>query len=172
MEGSDTAVLAVFDNFEKLDFPALMEVYAEGNLENGEYFWPEETPERRMALAKESFRDYLVNGFFGTAHGTYYVWTEEGRYLSALRLEEHENGLLLGALETRLDCRKLGYAKRLISAVLHRLPKGTRVYSHVSKGNEPSLATHLACGFVKELDHSVDQDGEICDDEVTMEVIV
>ena len=165
-------MLAMFDNFEKLEFHDLMEVYVEGNLENGEYFWPEESPARQMELAKEAFRNYLVSDFYGAAHGTYYVWMEEGRCISALRLEEHEKGLLLEALETRPDWRKQGYAKRLILAVLERLPKGSRVYSRVSKRNEPSLATHLACGFVKALDHSVDQDGEICDYEVTMEVIV
>ena len=160
------------DSFETLDFPALMEVYVEGNLENGAYFWPEETPQRRMELAVEAFRDYLVNGFYGTAHGTYWIWVENGRYISSLRLEEHPEGLLLEALETRPDCRKLGHAKQLIMAVLDRLPEGTRVYSHVNRENTPSLATHESCGFSKALDYAVDPDGGICDYEVTMEVTV
>lgn len=158
------------DSFEKLDFSALMEVYVEGNVENGEYFWPGETPKRQMELAVEKFRSYLVNGFYGTAHGTYYIWTEEGRYVSALRLEAHEEGLLLEALETRPECRRMGCAKKLISAVLERLPMGTRVYSHVNKKNVPSLQTHLSCGFSKELDYAVCFDGSVYDWEVTMEI--
>lgn len=158
--------------FDELDFPALMEVYSEGNMENGEYFWPEETPERRMELAEESFRNYLVDEFYGTAHGIYWIWTEKGRYVSALRLERHPDGLLLEALETRPDCRKMGYSKQLILAVLEQLPEGTRVYSHVDKENEPSLATHRSCGFSKSLDYAVSTDGEIYDHEVTMEVTV
>ena len=159
-------------SFDELDFSQLMEVYIEGNEENAAYFWPEETPERQMALAVEKFRSYLVNDFYGTAHGTYYVWTEEGCYMSALRLEQHPEGLLMEALETRPDCRQMGHAKQLILAVLERLPEGTRVYSHVDKENMPSLAAHRSCGFSKALDYAVCSDGEICDYEVTMEVIV
>ena len=165
-------MIIVADSIEKLDFPRLMEVYLEGNAENGEYFWPEEEPERRIELAKESFRSYLVDGFYGTAHGTYYVWTEQGRYISALRLERHADGLLLEALETRPDCRRKGYGRKLILAVLEQLPQGTRVYSHVNKENQPSLAAHRSCGFSKALDYAVGSDGEICDWEVTMEIFV
>lgn len=160
------------DSFDKLDFPALMEVYHEGNLENGAYFWPEEAPERQMELAVDAFREYLTDGFYGAAHGTYWIWVENGRYVSALRLEAHPDGLLLEALETRPDCRNKGWAKRLILAVLEQLPEGTRVYSHVDKENEPSLETHRSCGFSRALDYAVCSDGEICDYEVTMEVIV
>ena len=69
------------DTFEKLDFPALMEIYVEGNVENGEYFWPEETPERQLELAVEKFRSYLVDGFYGTKHGIYWIWEESSRLL-------------------------------------------------------------------------------------------
>ena len=160
------------DRFETLDFPQLMEVYREGNVENGAYFWPGETPERQMKLAEEAFRSYLTEDFFGKRHGTYYVWKEEGGYLSALRLEEHPDGLLLEALETHPDCRGMGYAKKLIPAVLKQLPPGTRVYSHVHKKNIPSLQTHFSCGFSKKLDYAVGSDGELCDWEVTMEIFV
>lgn len=160
------------DAFEKLNFSELMEVYVEGNVENGAYFWPEETPERQMELAVEKFRSYLQEGFYGTAHGTYWIWTEDGRYVSALRLEQHPEGLLMEALETRPDCRKKGYGKKLILAVLEQLPAGTRVYSHVNKENAPSLATHSSCGFSKAFDYAVGSDGEICDYEVTMEITV
>ncbi len=160
------------NSFEKLDFSELMEVYVEGNVENGQCFWPEEAPERQMELAVEQFRSYLVDGFYGTAQGIYWVWTENGRYVSALRLEQHPDGLLLEALETRPDHRGMGYAKRLILEVLGQLPAGTRVYSRVDKENTPSLATHCSCGFSKVFDYAVGSDGEICDYEVTMEITV
>ena len=130
-----------------LDFPALMEVYRESNGENGAYFWPGEPPERQRALAEERFETYLRDDSFGRARGNYYIWAEDGRYLAALRLEEHGDGLLLEALETRPDSRRRGCAKELISAVLERLPPGTRVYSHVNRRNAASLAAHRACGF-------------------------
>ena len=160
------------DAFEKLDFAALMEIYIEGNVENGEYFWPEETPERQLVLAVEKFRSYLVDGFYGTKCGTYWIWEEDGRYISALRLEQHPDGLLMEALETRPDCRRMGYAKKLISAMLKQLPEGTRVYSHVHKKNGPSLETHRSCGFTKALDYSICSDGSVYDREVTMEIVV
>lgn len=160
------------DSFEKLDFSALMEVYIEGNVENGAYFWPEETPEQQMKLALKEFRSYLIDGFYGTAKGTYYIWTEDGRYVSVLRLEQHPEGMLMEALETHPDHRKQGYAKKLIMAVAAQLPAATRVYSHVNKKNIPSLVTHQSCGFSKALDYSVCSDGSVCDREVTMEIIL
>ena len=160
------------DTFEKLDFPALMDIYVEGNVENGEYFWPEETPEHQLELAVEKFRSYLVDGFYGTKHGIYWIWEEGSRYISALRLEQHQDGLLMEALETRPDCRRMGYAKKLIQAVLNNLPEGTRVFSHVHKNNDPSLETHRSCGFTKALDYSICSDGSVYDREVTMEIVV
>ena len=165
-------MLIFANSFEKLDFSALMEVYAEGNEENGSYFWPEEAPTRQMELAQDEFRSYLLGGFFGTAKGTYYIWTEDGRYVSALRLEQHPEGMLMEALETRPDYRKRGHAKQLIKAVAALLPAGTRIYSHVNKKNIPSLVTHQSCGFLKALDYSVCSDGSVCDREVTMEIIL
>ena len=160
------------DAFEKLDFSQLMEVYVEGNVENGQEFWPEETPECQLELAVEKFRSYLVDGFYGTKHGIYWIWEESSRYISALRLEQHQDGLLMEALETRPDCRRMGYAKKLIQAALNNLPEGTRVFSHVHKKNNPSLATHRSCGFSKALDYSVCSDGSVYDREVTMEIVV
>ena len=140
-------MLTCAESMAALDFSALMEVYRESNEENGVYFWPNEPAERQRLLAEQNFETYLRDDFFGTAHGRYYLWTEDGRYLAALRLEEHEDGLLLEALETRPDSRRRGHAKALISAVLGLLPPGTRVYSHVNRRNGASLAAHRACGF-------------------------
>ena len=93
-------------------------------------------------------------------------------YRSALRLEPYQDGFLLEALETHPKHRRKGYAKKLISGVLERLPAGTRVYSHISKQNTPSIASHQACGFHTLVDYSVDTDGERSDHQVTMMVTV
>ena len=158
--------------FQELDFDALMQVYLEGNRENGEDFYPEESPERQMELALRGFKNYLRDDFFSNKGSCYWIWSENGAYRSALRLEPYQDGLLLEALETHPEHRRKGFAKKLISAVLEQLPTGTRVYSHISKRNTPSLASHLSCGFHKLLDYSVDADGTICDHQVTMTVTV
>ena len=158
--------------FQELDFDALMQVYLEGNRENGEDFYPEETPERQMELALRDCENYLRHDFFSNKDACYWIWSEDGAYRSALRLEPYGDGLLLEALETHPDQRRKGYAKKLISAVLEQLPTGTRVYSHISKRNAPSLASHRSCGFYKLLDYCVDTDGERYDHQVTMAVTV
>lgn len=158
--------------FQELDFDALMQVYLEGNRENGEDLYPEEPPERQMELALRDFENYLRDDFFSNKGACYWIWSENGAYRSALRLEPYGDGLLLEALETHPEHRRKGYAKKLIYAVLEQLPKETRVYSHISKRNTPSLASHLACGFSKLLDYSVDTDGERYDHQVTMLVTI
>ena len=158
--------------FQELDFDALMQVYLEGNRENGEDLYPEETPERQMELALRGFKNYLRDDFFSNKGSCYWIWSENGAYRSALRLEPYQDGLLLEALETHPEHRRKGFAKKLISAVLEQLPAGTRVYSHISKRNTPSLASHLSCGFHKLLDYSADADGTIYDHQVTMAVTV
>ena len=158
--------------FQELDFDALMQVYQEGNRENGEDLYPEETPERQLELALRDFENYLRHDFFSNKDARYWIWSEDGVYLSALRLEPYEDGLLLEALETHPEYRCRGYAKKLICAVMKQLPAGTRVYSNISKRNTPSLVTHRACGFYKLLDYSVGTDGEQYDHQVTMTVTV
>ena len=66
-------MIIVAKNLEELDFYALMEIYAEGNEENALKFWPEKSPEERIALALEGYFEYLRDGFFGENKGTYYI---------------------------------------------------------------------------------------------------
>lgn len=164
-------MLKSFDHLEDLNFSLLMELYREGNEENGEYLYPEESPQRRLALAESDFRKYLSEDFFSCPNARYWIWCENGRYLSALRLEPFRDGLLLEALETHPDFRRLGHAKALLCAVLRQLPAGTTLYSEVSKKNAASLATHRACGFTKLQDYS-DFDGERSDRHVVLSTTV
>ena len=93
---------------------------------------------------------FLRDEFFAGPGPAYCVWEEAGEWVSALRMNEVEPGLYyLEALETRPGYRRRGCAARLLEAVIDRLKaKGPfRVCDCVSKRNEPSIRTHLACGF-------------------------
>ena len=164
-------MLQRFDSFRELDFSALMAVYEEGNRENAADRYPEESGYRGLALAEADFHQYLRECFFPTPGAFYCVWVEKGCYISALRMEPYQDGLLLEALETRPDMRRKGFAAQLIGSVLKSLPGGTKVYSHVSKRNVASLKTHAACGFEKILDRAVYADGSVLRGSVTLTVV-
>ncbi len=153
-------MLIVAKSMKEISFSRLMEVYAEGCEENGREFWPEETPERQIALAEQGFYDYLTDVFFKTEGAVYAIWQSEGRHVSALRLEPYRDGLLLEALETAPSCRRRGFAGALMKAVLERYD-GIRIYSHVGKKNIASLRTHESRGFKKILDYAVYIDGSV-----------
>lgn len=155
-------MLIVVKNMRELNFSALMEIYVEGNLENGQDQWPEETPERKLFLAEEAFQQYLWEIFFPTPGALYAVWCVEGRYVSALRLEPYRDGLLMEALETAPEHRRKGYASALLEAVLDQLVPG-KLYSHVSKRNLPSLRTHEKMGFQRISEQAVYIDGSVND---------
>mgnify|MGYP000397163871 CR=1 FL=1 len=121
-------MLRTIHTMEELDISGWMEVYREGHEENGAYFYPDEPPERALHLAEEDSRRFL-EGFFQIPGAQYWIWEEEGRYVSCLRLKPDRDGLLLEALETRPDCRRRGFGKQLILSVLSHLPRGTKIYS-------------------------------------------
>ena len=146
-------MLIRFDSLKELDFSKLMAVYREGNRENGEIKYPYLSEELATVRAEDDFYDYLRSDFFAHPGGSYWVWEENGCYISALRLEPFEDGYLLEALETDPSYRKMGYAKKLVCAVLEQLPN-TVIYSHVHKRTKASLTTHHACGFIVDKDYA------------------
>lgn len=160
--GSGVFMLRIAKKMNDFSFGKLMEVYKEGNLENGQELWPDEPQGRQIALAEQEFHSYLQQVFFKTEGAAYLFWEENGCYVSALRLEPYRDGLLLEALETAPEHRKLGYAARLVSAAVDHV-SGVRIYSHVGKKNLPSLRTHDQCGFRKLLDYAVYADGSVND---------
>ena len=160
-------MLRVARSLRQLSFGALMEVYAEGNRENGEEFWPELSEGERILRAEQEFYQYLQQVFFRTEGAAYYTWETDGITVSALRLEPYRDGLLLEALETAPDQRGKGYAKALITAVL-ALTAPQKIYSHVGKRNIPSLKTHLSCGFSRVSEQAVYADGSVNDRCCTM----
>ncbi len=153
-------MLIAAKSMRELDFPALMEIYEEGNQENGADNWPELPEGQQMLLAEQGFRQYLTEIFFPTPGAVYCIWQAEGRYVSALRLEPYRDGVLLEALETAPAERRRGYAGALIRAVQAALPD-KKIYSHVGKRNTPSLNVHEACGFRRIQDWAVYIDGSV-----------
>lgn len=153
-------MLRLIQNMKQLPFSQLMTVYAEGNLENAQEFYPHETEHRQIFLAEQDFYTYLQEGFFPVEGAVYALWEAHGKYVSALRLEPYRDGLLLEALETMPACRGKGYAQALIQAVQREF-SGVKIYSHVGKGNIPSLSVHEKCGFRRISEQAVYIDGSV-----------
>ena len=153
-------MLQVVTHFKKLDFAKLMAVYEESNRENGQENYPLESEWRQLFLQEESFYQYLREVFFTTPGALYGLWEEDGEYRTALRLEPYKDGLLLEALETAPNCRRQGYGRKLMEAVLAQFPE-QRIYSHVHKKNLPSLAIHEICGFRRISEQAAYIDGSV-----------
>jgi len=147
------------NKMRELNFGQLMELYSEGNLENAREFYPNLPENQQILAAEQSFHQYLRECFFKTSGARYALWVVDGRYVSALRLEPYQDGLLLEALETHPQYRQKGYAVALIQAVLAQTEQ--KIYSHVGKRNTASLKTHEKCGFQRILEHAVYADGSV-----------
>lgn len=144
-------MLLKITQYGNLDGRKLMDIYAESNLENTDYFFPDEANKATAVKKVEAgFLDFLENDFFKQDEASYWVFAEDGVWISALRICRIQAGLYyLEALETRPDRRKQGYAVRLVTDVLNELKKNGsfRLCSCVDKKNTASLKTHLKSGF-------------------------
>ena len=153
-------MLLICDRLSQIRFGQLMQVYAEGAAENGAECYPNLSPNEQILRAEQDFYAYLQTGFFTQPGDAYCIWEEDGKYVSALRLQQYQDGLLLEALETHPSHRRRGYAKKLILSVFEEL-KPNRVYSHIGHKNMASQATHTACGFRKISDSARYADGSV-----------
>lgn len=136
--------------YDAIDEKKLMAIYAESNLENTDYFYPEIT-DKAKALKKveRSFCDYIKTEFLD-GKNLYFVWETGGVWVSALRLYcIEENFYYLEALETAPDFRKKGYAAQLLIAVANEMKANGhfKICACVGKNNVASLHTHKKCGF-------------------------
>ena len=159
-------MLYLVTKLREVNFSALMGVYEEGNRENGALVHPGLPQGQQILRAEQSFHQYLKEVFFPTAGAVYAIWVENDIYVSALRLEPYEDGLLLEALETAPAHRRKGCAEKLIRAVQAEFPQ--KIYSHVSKKNTASLAVHQKCGFRQVLDYAKYIDGSVVRSAVTL----
>ena len=162
--------MLIATKIQDLNFFKLMEVYIEGNEENGREQYPNHSAYEQLRLAESDFYHYLADDFFKQTEAIYFVLTEADKYISALRVEPYRDGMLLQALETRPDMRRLGFAKMLLSDVLQYLRDNghKKIYSHISKRNLPSIKIHKACGFDEILDYAEYIDGTVSSGAVTM----
>lgn len=136
---------------QALDERRLMDVYAESNLENTDFFCPEE-PDKEAAvrMVESGFLDFLKKEFFKEPEAICWVLEEDGVWVSALRICRIPEGpYYLEALETRPDRRRQGYGVRLLSEVLDAMKaEGPfRLCDCVGKKNTASLKAHEKCGF-------------------------
>lgn len=163
-------MLMITNKMHQLRFSELMQVYEEGNLENGQAIYPCESKARQAFLAEQDFYNYLTQIFFTTPNAQYAVWLLDGHYASALRLEPYQDGLLLSALETRPSVRRKGCAEELVKSVLAVLSEqgNIKVYSHVNKSNTASLNVHNKCGFRILQDYAVYADGSVMHNSYTL----
>ena len=140
-----------------------MAVYREGIVENGGELYPGLSPSEQCIKSENAFLAYLREDFFPQADAMYAVWVVDGVYRSALRLEPYKDGLLLEALETAPDARRMGYAYKLMGAVISFLTdtQWRRIYSHIAKRNIPSVSVHRKCGFKKISDCATYIDGTV-----------
>ena len=93
---------------QALDERKLMDVYAESNLENTDFFCPEE-PDKEAAvrMVESGFLDFLKNEFFKEPEAICWALEEDGVWVSALRTCKIPEGpYYLEALETRPDRRR------------------------------------------------------------------
>ena len=160
-------MLQIVRSVSRLKFDELMAIYEEGNREKAEEIYPDLPEAFGMLRAEQDFYQYLRDSFFQDPKAFYCLWSVDGRYVSALRMEPYRDGLLLEALETAPQLRCRGFGQQLLQAVLDHLPAG-KVYSHVSKNNIPSMGLHEKCGFSKIADHAVYIDGSVNSRAVTL----
>ena len=129
----------------------LMDIYAESNLENTDFFYPELTDKQEAVRRVErDFLNYIETAFLSSGENTLLIWEEQGIWVSALRLYRMREGFFyIEALETRPDFRRSGYAAKLLRETTEMLKKTGpfRLCDNVDKQNEASLATHRVCGF-------------------------
>ncbi len=149
----------------ELNFGQLMDVYAQSNRENGDALYPQLSSGERVLRAEQDFYQYLRECFFPTPGAMYALWVENGRYVSALRLEPYQDGLLLEALETAPDHRQKGYATKLVGEATAAV--GQTVYAHVSRKNTASQKPHIRCGFHRILSYARYADGSVLTDSDT-----
>ncbi len=158
-----------FCNFCDLDFEELVEVCQEDILTHGRLHYPNESTTEQLRLAEVDFADYLRNVFFRQKGSAYCILVNEGKYISAARLEPYEDGYLLTALITRVDYRRMGYGRQLLLDLMTdcvangRLP----IYSHIANRNVVSYSLHLQCGFRVLKDTATYLDGSVHTDSKT-----
>lgn len=146
----------------QLNYEKIMQVYQQSIQQSGVENYPDLEDNRQLLEAEQDFYLYL-NTFLRQKDSFCAVWVEEGSYISALRIEPYRDGVLIAGLETAPTRRKMGYAKKLLSATVQYLDGKNipKIYSHIHKNNIASVKTHISCGFVCAFDYAAFVDGSV-----------
>ena len=163
-------MLKIVKNIEELNIEQFLSVYRESSYKNGQAFYRNISETQQMNMAEDDLIAYLRYDFFQQENAFCALWIVDGVYKSILRIEPYCDGVLLHALETAPEDRRKGYGYHLVLAVLEYLQteKYNKVYSHINKGNKPSLRLHETCGFHMFSDYAIYIDGTVTQNSYTM----
>ena len=156
-------MLKIISSAARLDMEQLLSVYRESVDINAMNLGHRFSDNERYLMAEVEFRSFWWDDFFKEDGAICALWIENARYVSALRLQRFNDGLLLTGLETATAFRNSGYAKKLLCAVIDYLKTSYEgnVYSHISVKNAPSIHLHQSCGFSRMRKAAVLLDGSV-----------
>lgn len=155
-------MLEIITSFCQINFRQLLQVYEESIRNAGMERYSHMERNRQLLESEQDFYGFLTD-FIHIPGAFYFLWTSDGRYHAALRIEPYRDGVLLAGLETAPDSRRQGCATKLMMESLQYLSANGihKVYSHISNDNTASVATHQKCGFFKISDCAVFIDGAV-----------
>ncbi len=155
-------MLEIITSIRQIQVRQLLQVCEECIQKDGLTAYPNLEPNRRLLEAEQDFYCFLKS-FFHIPGAFYAVWTADGHYHAALRIEPYRDGVLLTGLETAPGSRRKGYGTSLIAGTLQHLSQTGvhKVYSHISDKNNASIMTHTKCGFRKISDCAAFIDGSV-----------
>ena len=140
-------------SLDDIDFKALMELYLEGNTENGKYFSKVNglTADEGRNLSENQFKSFLEDTFFNNnSNNIYFIVKNENTYISAVRANYMSNNCYyLEGLETNPDFRHKGYATLLYDYIFKYLKATTKLFLTIAINNEFSIKTHIKSGFIE-----------------------
>ena len=152
-------MLIAIKNISQISYRAIMDLYEQDLLQTAKESYPALSAPEALMEAEQDFYAYLADVFFQTPEACLYVWQQDGKWVSCLRVEPYADGFLVCGLTSALAYRRKGYARGLLEAVVAQMHKP--LYSHVEKSNFPSLALHEKCGFTRQLEYAQMLDGEV-----------
>ena len=166
-------MLQIFHSVKQLNFRDLCDVYSDELIKVGKDQYYQLSENMQLLEAEQDFYHFLTI-FFKESDAFYGIWSVNGRYKAALRIEPYQDGVLLSGLQTAVDSRRKGYAARLMEETLTYLAdKGVHlVYSHIHKKNIASINTHRKCGFEKVFDYATFLDGSVDHQSSTYQKII
>lgn len=158
-------MILVVNSLRVLDFSQLTRLYEDDIEQDRRRHYAHMDAAEGRFCAENDLYHYLRDCFFGQNNGAYYIYEENGKYLSAFRIEQYLDGLLINALITDEGHRNKGLASDLLNKLFESVT--VPVYAHIYRKNMASLAIHRKFGFKKHADHAVMLDGSVCNDHIT-----